>query len=367
MSTNKQDGFILVTLLLLVVVGVVIYLLVFKSNLIDFTKIKILPQQVTNLLENGKSSVINNTSSKIENSVIYFSSSDKVVSKYVFSTKTIEKVVDAESYAISNDGQWLAYTSGYDTAQNMVIYIKNLKDGQISSFDSKTELIRRLQWSSSAQYLVSDSGTGPEGMMVIFDRSGKHIASFGTAALVWANDDSMLFYSLGQKVDPIRPYESGLGNGVGLMELPSGKTQVVLSPDATTDYSPVSYEDGNLTISRRQVVTPSDWSDNQKITESYLTIDSAHLQSSPKATSAPVSVSKDAEIRKEVLALGILDLATIPDYNWSTTLNPLDSNWVLVSIYPGSNVYSSDLYVLNLQQPKESLVHIGKGAWPQWR
>lgn len=310
---------------------------------------------------------VDDTVSKIENSVIYFSSSDKVVSKYDFSSKAIEKVIDAQSYAISKDGQWLAYTSGYETAQNMIIYIKNLKNNQLSSFDSKTELIRGLQWSPSTQYLVSDSGTGPQGWMNIFERSGKHIASFGTAALVWTKSDSMLFYSLKQDVDPTRPWESGLGSGVGLMELPSGKTQVVLAPDATTDYSPFNFENGNLTISRRQVVKPADWSDNQKIKESYLTLDSANLQSSPKATSVSMSVSNEEKLRKEVLALGILDLGTMPDYNWSVDQNPQDPNWIWLSVYPGDSVYASDLYTLNLQQPKQSLVNIGKGAWPQWR
>jgi len=306
------------------------------------------------------------TFSKAESSVIYFSSSDKIVSKYGFSSKTIEKVVDAESYAISNDRQWLAYTSGYGTAENMVIYIKNLKNNQLSSFESKTELIRRLQWSQSAQYLVSDSGTSPEGGMNVFDRSGKRIASFGTAALVWAKNDSMLFYSLRQEVNPPRPWGSGLGSGVGLMELPSGKTQVILAPDATTDYSPLNYGNENLTISRRQVVTPLDWN-NQKITDSYLIIDPARLQSSPKVTSVPVSVSQDMEIRKKILATGILDLEKIPDYHWEVYQNPQDFDWILISVYPGDSVYSSDLYVLNLQQPKQSLIHIGKGAWPQWR
>lgn len=349
----KEKGFapiIIFILLALIVVGGVFYY--------GRMQRKVVPTQ---------SPTTADTSSKIESSVIYFSSSDKVVSKYNFSSKTIEKVVDAQSYAISNDGQWLAYTSGYETAKDMVIYIKNLKNNQLSSFDSKTELIRRLQWSPSAQYLVSDSGTGPQGWMNIFDRSGKQIASFGTAALVWANNDSMLFYSLKQEVDPIRPWGSGLGSGVGLMELPSGKTEVILTADATTNYSPFNFENGNLTVSRSQVVNPSDWSENQKITESYLIIDSANLQSSPKATSVPVSVSKNEEIRKKVLASGILDLETLPDYDWSVDQNLQDSNWISISVYPGDSVYASDLYTLNLQQPKQSLVNIGKGAWPQWR
>lgn len=307
------------------------------------------------------------STSDIDHSTVYFKQDEGTISKYNIDTKAIEKVADGEAFAVTNDGTQMAYTVGYDTAKSMTITIKNLTTGKETSFDAKRSLIRELSWSTNGKYLVSDSGTGPDGEMIVYDLSGNHLATFGTSNLVWAENDNLLFYSQNEKVDPERPWGSGYGTGVSVINLSTGNNQKILSPDGLTDYGVVDTENNLIYISKRSVAKPEDWSSEQSVTTTYLTIDPKNISADPVAAATPEKVTSEDSLKQKLLDSGVLNLNSIEKYNWWATAFIGDANWAIVGVYPGSNVYTTELYLVNLNNPSESLVHIGKGASEVWR
>lgn len=301
--------------------------------------------------------------SKTQKSTLFFQRENKV---YQLSFPDMSVTVFLElkgvqgTYAFSPDHKKVAYINGYGDEWDNNIYVLNRETNTTKKIVSNERTNRSLSWSKNGAYIMVGSGTGPEGMLTVYELStGKEQISVGSSYFVWIDDVSAV-KTIRESVEPLRPWGSGMGNGLEKINIATGKSKILMKPDALTDYSVIKYENDCLYYSKQTVATSADWLDENKVvkTNYCLTIDTNETK--------PASES-EVEIAYSLVQKKVLEL--FPQFKgklYNAVNSPHDKNIIAIEVNNGTSIYDADIYLLDLNNPEASLKKLDKGTNIDW-
>lgn len=304
------------------------------------------------------------------NASVFYESGDQI---WQFNQKTGEKkkIANGIRPQISPDKNKISYTY-----QNINKYFKQSEAPLIGIhiFDIATgedTVLKKYDldypvwetaWSPDGKYLVVDTGTSPiRNKTVISSTTGKEIVSFKTVSqpysesYAWINDQEIVFCDL-QDVSESRPYESGQGSGIAIVNL-SGQKRILKTATDKKDYRFLRLLDGKIYFSLRTVKSNDNWTDDTKQTVSYWTMD--------KLGGNLVQVEKTEELENKIKKI-------LPSpYNeyrslWNVTLLTSNPDWaVFVLNKKGETQLEDEVFMMDIKNP-ESIKKISDGTYPSW-
>lgn len=118
-------------------------------------------------------------------------------------------------------------------------------------------------WSPNDKYLLTDFGTSPVRTKNAYEIStGKNTASFQSYSKpLWLNNEEVLFLEL-QEVTPPRPWESGEGSGISIINLATGEKKVLKKATELKQYGSAEFkllDNGDIQFSLTEVSSPDNW------------------------------------------------------------------------------------------------------------
>lgn len=352
---NQQEK--KVKLFLIGIIFILLFLLVFGIYYLVF------PQKISKVTEiiPSKISLDTKLPENINNSSLYFISDKNLYLLSPLISKPIVFIDSVDEYEFSPDQKRVAYIRDNGSKD---IFIKNLETNEELVINSESDYNRGIDWSPEGKYLLVDAGTGPEGTIYTYDSTtGKFNTSFGDGSIAWL-DDRNIFITQRTKVEPLRPWGTGEGFSLAKIDILSGITEIIANADATNDYSVRKIDKTCLYYIKKQVKDPADWGALEEPLTTYYCLDLQNNETKGvpdfSAESTGVNLKKNLE-------------KLFPEYNitnkseiYEIVDNPLYKDWVIMNIYKGGGIYISEIFIFNLQNPRNTLQKIGKGVRITW-
>ena len=306
----------------------------------------------------------------VNESTIYFVREGKLFKQSPLTSNPVVFIDKVDSYAFSPNKNKIAFTQGYgpDDSSNPnrgdnSVFIKHLQNESVDMvIESKYGIYRYLQWSPTGDYLLVDSGTGPGGLVTIYDTgSWQVLNSFNDTNWIWF-DDHVIYYSSMTKVTPDRPWGGGEGFGIGSLDITTGIKNLIVQADSYNDFSLLSLKDSCIYYNKDSVEDPQDWyALNFETTYYCLDLSTNKLNTVQEST---------ARSDKETLLENTKHI--FPEYDIGKDeitrvfTNPIYDNWIIMVVYHNDSIYNSDIMLFNLDNPKDTLVSLAKGEQLTW-
>ena len=303
--------------------------------------------------------------SEVKNSSLYYVSSNKKL--YHLSPLNSSPVIlidTVDSYEFSADRKKVAYTKEYGRNE---IFILDLKTNNELIINGESNVNRGISWSPEGKYLLVDAGTGPEGMLFSYDSSsGDFLRSFGDGRFDWL-DERHIFINQRTEVDPWRPWGAGEGYSLAKIDIVSGSVEIIIKADATNDYKIVKIDEPCVYYSREQVKEQDDWGDPKKMNINYYCLDLKTNETREELDSqAETDLAKlRNKLEKIFPEFTVINKAKI----YEIIENLMYKDWIVMSIYKSGEIggiYSSEIVIFNLQEPRNTLQKLGNGARITW-
>ncbi len=366
-SSYSKKVFIIVTvLLLLLLLSFSVYTLVRSKSLTKPTpKSKVSSSVSVEPTSSISASLdlppeINNSSVYYQKENIVYELSPLNSSPKVFLTMQGK----GETYAISSNKKFIAYINGYgpDPSQDNSVHILNLENNtsKVIEADPQFPVNRGIEWSPKGTYILVDSGTGPEGGYDVYNLENlEKLSEFGDSKFLWL-DEKTILQSKREKVEPPRPWGAGFGYSLVKKDITNGSTEVFLRADSKNDYRIIKLEKPCLYYSQTTVKSTDDWSLSEKEIESYYCLD---LNTKViKEVAYNEAESETSSIREKIEQI-------FPEYKnkiLNIIQNPSNKNWAIINTNPGESIYKSNMLIIDLINPKESLRNLGQGTRIYW-
>ncbi len=252
--------------------------------------------------------------------------------------------------------------------QTKIAYVKMDQDNNIHIYDRVTEKkesivtderrLRGVQWSPDGKYLITDSGTSPQGSRAVYEypsgNKGLTFSTFGN--LEWLNNSEFVFTEP-QEVSPERPYGSGSGSGLSKVSIISGAKQTLTQASGLDDYNLLEVTDGIIYFSKTTVADNNDWGMQDKETKTYWKMNADGT--------GKTKVSKPETLRSEVLAAIPQQYSNYQLFSGPDRNNNL-SNWVVFDLNSGGSVYENLICIVNIENPQNTFRQVTVGAYPTW-
>ena len=223
---------------------------------------------------------------------------------------------------------------------------------------------RGISWSPNGTYILIDAGTGPEGILIVYDpATGKELSSFGDGNLVW-QDEKTIYMTQRTMVEPFRPWGGGEGYSLARIDIASDKSETLIKADEKNDYGVLNIDSTCLYYSRDYVSDVNDWGDESKTSSEKLCFDLKTKTSKPvggSETQTAISTLR-SKVGKAFPEFGVINKSEILDL----TDNPNHPGWIIMEIYHGGGVYNSDIVIFNLDDPRNTYRKLAVGAQITW-
>lgn len=206
------------------------------------------------------------------------------------------------------------------------------------------------------------ASTSVIGTIIIYEYpSAKKITSFraygALPQILWDSEENLIFRDP-QEVTPPREYESGEGQGIAKISLPSGQKQILLRADAKYDYylfgvnnNLVYYlplDPNNPAETNKQIVSPTRCSQITSKGQNNQLVDCQSIPSQQIAT----TVSSNLPV-------------SLAGYSVTHCLpSSKDAAWVLCDFYKSGSV--SKIGLFNTKNPQSGVTNIFDGSNSSW-
>lgn len=305
---------------------------------------------------------------EVLNSTLYF-----VHGNYLYKSSPINSLSkilsNVDSYAISPDRKKIAYLelennagSGMDNSQ---IKIFSLADGKVTTvLEKAASSARRLDWSPDGNYLLVDFGTGPEGSLTAYDlTTDQKLVSFSDGNFIWL-DNKTIFLTQRSTIELARPWGAGEGFRLAKVNITTGTSEILLEADANNDYSVLKLKGNCLYYQQSQVISQSDWGVVGKPTVSYhcFDINNKSIVDATENEAVPTFNLLKIQLQKifpKYNSIGKNEILSVEKIKES-------SNWVIMTLYHGGSIYDCDILILNLDNPRSTLIKIATGEDLTW-
>ena len=300
---------------------------------------------------------------EVDNTSLYYIGGDyKLYKKSPLSSPATVFLDKVGSYAFSPDRTKIAFIKGRGQETDNNIYIKNLESRKIEvNIDCKPWCVNRsISWSPEGTYILVDSGTGTEGTLTVYQASnGKELSQFGDGFIVWLNETTV-YMTYRTEVDPPREWGSGEGRSVAKVDITTGKTEILTKADATKDYNVNNIQGSCLYYSASFIDTNSGPLDSiycyDLVTKATKTVPLDQVNA---------EYNKRAETEEKAIVQIVSEYAT--DKSTRVIRNNNFKDWIIVGVYKsGTSIYSSEIIIFNLSDPKGTFQKLGTGAQVDW-
>lgn len=290
----------------------------------------------------------------VEDSLLVFEKDEKIFLLNGLSSEAVE-IDEGNSPSLSSDQTKIAYVK-MDKDNNIHIYDR--VTGKKESITTDEWRLRGVEWSPDSKYLLTDSGTSPQGGGAIYEypsgNKGSTFSTFGN--LEWLNNSEFVFVEP-QQVSPERPYGSGSGSGLSKVSIVSGAKQTLAQASGVDNYNLLETKNEIVYFSKTTVADNNDWGMQDKEVKTYWKM---NADGTGKA-----EVGKPETFRDMVLA-------TIPqqysDYQLFSGPDRNDNfaNWVVFDLNSGGSVYENLICIVDIENPQNTFRQITVGTYPTW-
>lgn len=290
----------------------------------------------------------------VEQSLLVFEKDEKIFLLNGLNSEAVE-IDEGNSPSLSSDQTKIAYVK-MDKDNNIHIYDRVTKKGESITTDEWR--LRGVQWSPDSKYLITDSGTSPQGDGAVYEYpSGSKGSTFSTFGnLEWLNASEFVSVEP-QQVFPERPHGSGSGSGLSKVSIGSKAKQILAQASGVDDYNLLEIKNGMIYFSKTTVADNNDWGMQDKEVKTYWKM---NADGTGKA-----EISKPETLRDKVIA-------TIPqqysDYQLFSGPDRNDnlSNWVVFDLNGGGSVYKNLICIVDIESPQNTFRQITVGTYPTW-
>ncbi len=262
--------------------------------------------------------------------------------------------------------QKIAYVV-YGSTRDNAVYVYDIETKQIEERKETVGdgTLRTVMWSPDGKYLATIASTSVIGSITIYEYpSGKEVASFRAFGafpeISWDNDGNLIFRDP-ESVTPPRQYESGEGQGIAKISLPSGQKQILLRADAKHDYYLLGVTDTMVYYVPFDPNNPSETNSGSLSTCSQITISGQGSRSVDCKSVPNQQIINAVSSRLPSSLVGYFVSQCIP--------NPKNANWLLCSFYKYNESDSSTSTKIGLftrNNPQAEVTHIVDGNNASW-
>jgi hypothetical protein len=305
-----------------------------------------------------------NVSTDINRTSLYFLQNEKLYKLSPLDSAPVIYLDKVDSYSFSPDKKKIAFIREYGGVDNN-IYVNEVESGKnlLTINRGNININRGVSWSIDGDYLLVNAGTGPRGSTTVFDSiSGSQLSSFRDGHFGWLDKQNIII-SQDKEIEPYRPWDSG-AYSLNKVDVTDGKSEELIAGDVYTDYHFSNISGSCIYFTKDYVLDLGDWVDSAKIkTETYCYNPTTKTS---QIVSAEETQTDFTRLREKLIILfpehniinksEIIDVLSLPNY----------PGWALMNIYNGSNIYNSDIVLVNIDKPKETYKLIGAGANLSW-
>lgn len=307
-------------------------------------------------------------SEDVRNTQLFFQNEKLIFRKFPLDAPP-EQILLADVYAVSSDGNKIAFYQGEMGDDKGYFAVLDLKSKQETEYKLKEyETLRGIEWSPDDQFILINYGTSMYGSTTVFDlEKNSESGFFGQYSnIIWIDGERLYTAQMARNIRN-RFVESGYGSDVVEISIKNPRSpKIVASADLTNDYYPISIVDDCLVVRIDSVQNENDWESPDRETKVKKNFACYNIKTGDKNL-IPFNYETSGEellineIKKE-LQLDDNKLAYI-----QILAADFENNYKIANVNKGGSIYGSEIFLIDPNKVSESMFLLGQGAHMYWR